>query len=534
MKVGVSLTVADILENPHLQTSLRAGAAGIEHEVQWAHVSDMPDPWEWLGSGDLLLSTGRSIPREADAQAAFVERLAGAGLAGVAISTEMHAPPVTAAMEAAADAHAFPLMLTAFEVPFVALSRAVAEANQEELRAGARLTGRLYNAVLRATAERVPAGALLATLGPIVGCELFIVDPASAESLDVFPAPPDGLSARLREHVVPSIFRLTWERRQVVGIAIPSTRPAVLVAAGLQDAPVDSTILTHLSTIVGLELERLWTERDRRRRTGAELLLGLAAGSLALEGVGAQLRAHGLHHDRLWLLACTRTDEQLHQRLADRRVGHLLAERDGQLLALIGADETALATFQHELDAAIGVSDAFERLAHVPDAVHEAQLALQGAISRGAKVGIYGQAGSLVPFLPATLSEARRVAELVLGPILRYDAEHGSELLSSLRAFLADNRSWSRTAAALHIHKQTLVYRIKRVEELTGPAPGQHPGRRRAVARVARTRRHPIDWIQWSPDWSTNSHSRSRSGSSPASCPSARGCARRRWPRSSG
>ena len=34
--------------------------------------------------------------------------------------------------------------------------------------------------------------------------------------------------------------------------------------------------------------------------------------------------------------------------------------------------------------------------------------------------------------------------------------------------FLQENRSWQRAADRLHVHKQTLVYRIKRIETLTG------------------------------------------------------------------
>jgi len=34
--------------------------------------------------------------------------------------------------------------------------------------------------------------------------------------------------------------------------------------------------------------------------------------------------------------------------------------------------------------------------------------------------------------------------------------------------FLEHNRSWQRSAEILHVHKQTLVYRMRRVEELTG------------------------------------------------------------------
>jgi purine catabolism regulator len=56
----------------------------------------------------------------------------------------------------------------------------------------------------------------------------------------------------------------------------------------------------------------------------------------------------------------------------------------------------------------------------------------------------------------------------VLGPVVAYDADHATELVHSMAVFLAHNRSWQRAAEALHVHKQTLVYRMHRVEELTG------------------------------------------------------------------
>jgi PucR family transcriptional regulator, purine catabolism regulatory protein len=56
----------------------------------------------------------------------------------------------------------------------------------------------------------------------------------------------------------------------------------------------------------------------------------------------------------------------------------------------------------------------------------------------------------------------------VLGPVIAYDEEHVTDLVHSLAVFLEHNRSWQRSAEVLHVHKQTLVYRMHRVEELTG------------------------------------------------------------------
>jgi PucR family transcriptional regulator, purine catabolism regulatory protein len=77
----------------------------------------------------------------------------------------------------------------------------------------------------------------------------------------------------------------------------------------------------------------------------------------------------------------------------------------------------------------------------------------------------YGENSPL--FLPRTLTEAEAVVTRVIGPLLDYDRDHGTELVESLRVFLTCNRSWQRAAKELFVHKQTLVYRIRRIEELT-------------------------------------------------------------------
>lgn len=56
----------------------------------------------------------------------------------------------------------------------------------------------------------------------------------------------------------------------------------------------------------------------------------------------------------------------------------------------------------------------------------------------------------------------------VLRPLVDYDARHRSDLLPTLRRFLECDGSWRQCAASLHLHVNTVRYRIRRVEELTG------------------------------------------------------------------
>ena len=56
----------------------------------------------------------------------------------------------------------------------------------------------------------------------------------------------------------------------------------------------------------------------------------------------------------------------------------------------------------------------------------------------------------------------------MLGPVLAYDAAHGAQLVPSVRAWLAHDRQTGEAAAALHVHPNTLAYRVRRFEELSG------------------------------------------------------------------
>ncbi|GAA2278836.1 PucR family transcriptional regulator ligand-binding domain-containing protein [Nonomuraea roseoviolacea subsp. roseoviolacea] len=62
----------------------------------------------------------------------------------------------------------------------------------------------------------------------------------------------------------------------------------------------------------------------------------------------------------------------------------------------------------------------------------------------------------------------RSFAHRLLGPIVAYDRRHQSELVRTLATFLDCAGSWNACGERLHVHVNTVRYRIGRVEELTG------------------------------------------------------------------
>jgi sugar diacid utilization regulator len=81
------------------------------------------------------------------------------------------------------------------------------------------------------------------------------------------------------------------------------------------------------------------------------------------------------------------------------------------------------------------------------------------------------------------LAELRSFAAEVLGKLGGQDRQRGSELLTTLACYFRENSSPQRTARSLHVHPNTVAYRIRRIQEITGMQLDNY--RDRLMAQVA-------------------------------------------------
>ncbi|MBV9120604.1 MAG: helix-turn-helix domain-containing protein, partial [Chloroflexi bacterium] len=65
-------------------------------------------------------------------------------------------------------------------------------------------------------------------------------------------------------------------------------------------------------------------------------------------------------------------------------------------------------------------------------------------------------------------SELQAFEQETLGELIDYDLKSGSQLLPTLEAFFAANGNLSKTAEMLFVHRNTLMYRLNRIQELAG------------------------------------------------------------------
>jgi purine catabolism regulator len=448
----------------------------------------LPDPTEWLGEGDLLMTVGLAIPHGAAKQRAWIELLAGSGISGVALCESgsdpglaMRSPPLTAALREAADELGFPVLMVEHQVPFVALAHAVTDANSRGEHERLVRVMRLYDA-LRAIQAEPGRAQLLDALAAICGCELHVVDQASGRP--PFPGWPPlparvggALADLLAERVEPlaAWVRIDSAPATAIALVVPSSSGEILVAIG-QDEPLDPLLLQHAATIVAIEVERFRAEREHARRLGEDVFRGMLEQRIGADTALALVAGQGCGEGP-WIVIATSAAGRwpaaartgIAARLDADGVASLELEWEDALYCLTSAGPRSRAAVRAAAVAAgpAGVSRELATLGDLRAAVREARWALGSAIDDEVPlVDAATQSSNLTA--PRSVTEAERIVEQLLGPLREYDQAHSTDLEHTLRVFLEENRSWQRAAGRLHVHKQTLIYRVRQVERLTG------------------------------------------------------------------
>ncbi|MGW2518414.1 PucR family transcriptional regulator [Streptomyces sp. NPDC001617] len=120
-----------------------------------------------------------------------------------------------------------------------------------------------------------------------------------------------------------------------------------------------------------------------------------------------------------------------------------------------------------EAELVVGVSAPVGPIAAAA-AYKQAEQALSVARRRGRVYVEHEQlaAGSVLPLLADDAVKA--FADGLLRPLYEHDATGRGDLVASLRAWLSRHGQWDAAAADLGVHRHTLRYRMRRVEEILG------------------------------------------------------------------
>ena len=466
----VGPTVAELLATPTLGMTLVAGASGCDRRVSWAHVSELSDPTPWLQGSELMMTIGLAVPKRPSGQRAYVRLLDDAGVAALAVSDELFAPPISKAMRDEADARRFPIITVSLQVPFIAIAQEVAAHTQVAAQARLATLLRLFGTLRNVAAEQLGNRELFGRLEELSGYQLAVCSRAGRPLLDGVPAPPSEIVEQLpaTDESPPRIahgYAVTLPAAGLVqGYLVATPRPGT--------AQMGLAAVQHMATIAALQIATRLRDYEFRRREGAETLAELLAGTLDPSSATNRLELAGFAvGDGLQLVAvgagtAPPDDQAVARTLYELGEPHLMLSL-GELYVLVPEGSPALEAMSSIDGIRLGVSRGFAATAGFATARREARWALFRAIDLNERV-IRSDDGRDIGWIPAGAAAQREVVERVLGPAIDYDRTRRTELVRSVEVWLAQDRSTGSAARALHVHPNTLAYRLRRFAELTG------------------------------------------------------------------
>ncbi|MEU6852975.1 helix-turn-helix domain-containing protein [Actinacidiphila alni] len=237
-------------------------------------------------------------------------------------------------------------------------------------------------------------------------------------------------------------------------------------------------------TALLLLLSRSVAETENRVR--GELIADLlSAAGRDPAGLVVRGRRLGVDLDRPCLVLVAETVADVRDRLPGAAVQYLFgadgisAEQSGTVVLLVpdggvlpgDAARAAVAQLGHLVGAPVTVAASGPATGPVElAAAHAEALRCLRALQALGRVGDGASAVEL-GFLGVLLGNGRDVDSFVtatLGPLLDYDARRGTELVRTLGAYFACGGTLTRTKDELHLHVNTVVQRLDRIQALLG------------------------------------------------------------------
>ncbi|MFE5242759.1 MULTISPECIES: PucR family transcriptional regulator [unclassified Streptomyces] len=498
------LTLASLLQHSALKLTVRAGADRLGTPVRWAHASELADPVPYMNGGELLLVTATNLDaRDHGTMRRYVQRLAGAGVAGIGFGVGVTYEDIPPALVDAAEEAGLPLLEVPRRTPFLAISKAVSAAIAAEQYRSVTAGFEAQRELTRAAVAGDGPAALLTRLAAHVDGWAALYDSSGA----VVAAAPEW-AARRAARLTPDVERLR-ERpapaSAVVGdsesddrVELQSlgtghrARGALAVGTGAALGTAE-----RYAVHSAIALLTLTTARSRSLQ-GAEQRLGAAVLRMLLAGESGHARAvagdlYGTLLDAPFRLLIAEASapggtEPLAEAMeaaASRSGETLLMVPEGERLVVLAADGGAAvaACVAHAArtederpqresaaedgEVVIGLSAPSGPVA-VSAAYKQAEQALSVARRRGRVMVEHEElaAGSVLPLLAD--DAVRAFADGMLRPLQEHDAKGRGDLVASLRAWLSRHGQWDAAAADLGVHRHTLRYRMRRVEEILG------------------------------------------------------------------
>lgn len=490
--------VWDIVKTQQLALRALTSRETFDRSVNWVHNSDLDDPTPFLAEGQLLLTTGRQFVDNPDADfAAYVARLTAAGVAALGFGTEVITHGVPEQLVDACAAIGLPLFEVPYRIPFIAISRLVADNEAEQARAGFDHALAAQNDIARAAVGKGRLGAATGRAAEHLNCQVWIFDADGEIVSDRVEANSTECPADIRASVNELLGRArrarvadnTPDDHRIVQTLGPSGQlcGAVAWSRSNEFSDLDRSVMTVLAALAEVSLEQTENLRVGHRAILEQLFQLLKDGRVdsvrrAVRVAGIELPAERFAVAALDLGGTSAGVRDVLERRAARPESRFFAVSDGRhLLVLIDASQlTAELRFFEINGLTVGLSTEVG-WAELTVAITQAVRSLEAAPA-GRVTGFDSLIGESFFGLLASSSVAD-IARARLASVI--DSDEGLGLLRFAQVWLRHNGQWDPAARELGIHRHGLKTRMQRLAELTNLGLDSFQGRAELWAMLA-------------------------------------------------
>lgn len=507
-----SLTVRELVAESELGLRLLTGERGLDKAVKAIHLSDLRDPTPRLLSGTVLLTTGPAFATDIEAGLRLLDRLARIEAAALGVATGHHLPSVHEQMIERAVA----LNMALFEIPFEVPARTVMAYVYDALASSdlhrLRRTVAVQNRLLRLFVEEHEIADVVASVAELLEMPVMLFEGTGRTLVTAGSQPAEQLAQRLwrayltRGAMGPlGVVEAGRDRFYFRQVDVLGRVERVVAAASSPAASSEfvDTALSFLEQLVALDLLRTRDEIARRRRERQRLLGDFLIGDAASKDLETRLADQGFDLRQPWRIAIFEARPH-HSRRGLRQSRH---ELEDQLIEAVDAafsqQRSVFLSLPHETSAIVlrSFPDADTKLVRgfLAECLSSVQRGVSGAaVVLGCSESLVGAGGGwrglrqareaclaarraptssrLVVFdeISACLrlldsQSEETLADLVertIAPLVRFDAEHHTQLLGTLKSLFENGLAIQQTADSLYVHRNTLHQRLRHIEQL--------------------------------------------------------------------
>ena len=462
------MRVVDLLLEHSLQLRLQTPSSQgrLEWELSGCSPTELLDPTPFLDPNALLLTSGIGMNfSEERTWDAFVERLAAVPISAIAFATGTAHRVLPPGLVLACVAHDVPLLEVPSVVPSLQVNRHIENVMQAERLAVVNRGWTLADECARLANQGAEIVTLLAAVFDTVATPLAVYDAYGtviAQYPEVVSWPP-GISKKPTAGV------------HSIPLPMGLSKPCHLaVRHHDKDLPLES-LLGPVASIIALQLNRsvvvdasrhqeikllvklceAWEEANHNEVAKSFQSLGLdrqSATTLIVADMGGEFASNSWQlrvalHDAFHTVRVTEFDGLLFAFAQLAR--HDFATIAERLLHIDPKQPLVLRTPTTSLfELRLSVVDSLHLVRQVESPRLAPELGLSAVIAATAGRG------------------AREAAKRFLAPLAEHDDKRSSQLVETLRTYLRNDAQQSRTCADLFIHRNSLNYRLRQIENL--------------------------------------------------------------------